>query len=78
MIEEGTERIEAQEEDEEVHLPAEVTEFENGRLWVHQEVLRLNVSVTNTLGMDISKTAEQLVHVHLGREREDQHTASYP
>lgn len=55
-----------------VDSPAEVTEFENGRLWVHQEVLRLNVSVTNTLGMDISKTAKQLVHVHLGEDKDDQ------
>lgn len=59
-----------------VNLPAEVTEFKNGRLWVHQEVLRLNVSVTNTLGMDISKTAKQLVHVHLGRNKDDQQSDS--
>lgn len=56
--------------------PAEVTEFENGRLWVHQEVLRLNVSVTNTLGMDISKTAKQLVHVHLGEDKGHQSSDS--
>lgn len=48
------------------YRPAKVTEFQDGRLRVHQEVLGLDVSVTHTLGMDISQTAEQLVHVHLG------------
>lgn len=51
--------------EQERNRPAKVTEFEDGRLWVHQEVLRLDISVTHTLGMDISQTAEQLVHVHL-------------
>ena len=47
------------------YRPAKVTEFEDGRLRVHEEVLGLDVSVTHTLGMDISQTAEQLVHVYL-------------
>lgn len=45
--------------------PAKVTQFEDGSLWVHKKVLGFDVSVTNTLGMDISQTAKQLVHVHL-------------
>lgn len=49
------------------YWPAKITKFENGCLWINQEVLRLNVSMTNALGMDIGQTAEQLVHVHLRR-----------
>lgn len=55
------------------YWPAKVAEFEDGRLWVHQEVLGLDVSVTHALGMDISQTAEQLVHVHLREDRECWH-----
>ena len=50
-------------------LPAKVAKFEHSSLWVEQEVLRLDVSVTHTIRMDIGQGAEQLVHVQLGSER---------
>lgn len=45
--------------------PAKVTQLEDGCLWVHQEVLGLDVSMTHALGMNIGQAPEQLVHVHL-------------
>lgn len=45
--------------------PAKVAQLEDGSFGVNKEVLGLDVSVTNTLGMDISQAAKQLVHVHL-------------
>lgn len=45
--------------------PAKVTQLQDGSFRVHQQVLGLDVSVTHTLGMDVSQTAKQLVHVHL-------------
>lgn len=52
--------------------PAKVTQLEDGSFWVDKQVLWLDVSVTHTLGMDISQTAKQLVHVHL-RNSQKQH-----
>lgn len=53
----------------EIFSPAEVTQLEDSGVWVDEQVLRLDVSVTHTLGMDVSQTAEQLVHVDLRRDR---------
>ena len=50
-------------------VPAKVAEFEHPRLWIEQEVLRLDVSVTHTIRMNVGQGAEQLVHVQLGSER---------
>lgn len=50
--------------------PAKVTQLEDGSFWVDQQVLGLDVSVTNPLGVDVSQTAEQLVHVHLRASQE--------
>lgn len=46
-------------------LPPEITQLEDSRLRVHQQVLGLDVSVTHALGMDVRQTAEQLIHIHL-------------
>lgn len=59
-------------------LPAEVTQFENGSFWVDEQVLGLDVSVTNALGMDISQTTKQLVHVHLRRSQHKQKNTRSP
>ena len=50
-----------------VCVPAEVAELENAGLWVEEEVLGLDVSVTDSIGMDVGQRPEQLVHVHLRR-----------
>ena len=55
-------------------LPAKVTQLEDGSFWVDEQVLRLDVSVTHALGMDISQTAKQLVHVHLRRSQHQSNT----
>lgn len=46
-------------------LPAKVAEFEDACLGVEEEVLRLDVSVTHTVGVDVGQRPKQLVHVHL-------------
>lgn len=51
-------------------LPAEVTELQYRCVRVHQQVLGLDVPMTHALGMDVSETAEQLVHVYLVRGEE--------
>lgn len=51
------------------YTPAKVTQLEDGSFWVDKQVLGLDVSVTHTLGMDVSQTAKQLVHVHLRRSQ---------
>ena len=51
-----------------VSVPAKVAELENGRLWIHQQVLGLDISVTHALGVDVGQATEELVHVHLGGE----------
>jgi len=47
------------------HRPAEVTEFENTSLRVQQQVLRLDVTMTDALRVKIRQTSEYLVHVEL-------------
>lgn len=44
---------------------AKVTQLEDSRFRVEQQVLRLDVSVTNALRVNVGQTAEQLVHVQL-------------
>lgn len=48
--------------------PAKVTQLEDGTFRIHKQVLRLDVSVTHALGMDVGKATEQLVHVNLRRK----------
>ena len=45
--------------------PAKVAEFEDARLCIEKKVLRFDVSVADSVGMDVGQRAEQLVHVHL-------------
>lgn len=45
--------------------PAEVAEFENGGLWIQQQILGLDVPMTDPERMDIGQAPEQLVHVQL-------------
>lgn len=44
---------------------AKVAEFENSSGWVEEEVLGLDVPVTDSKGVDVRQGAEQLVHVQL-------------
>ena len=54
-----------------MYEPAKVAKFEDASLWVEKKVLGFDVSVTDSVGMDVGQRAEQLVHVHLRRrERE--------
>ena len=45
--------------------PAEVTELQHGCLGVQQQVLGLDVTVTDPEGVDVGQAAEELVHVQL-------------
>lgn len=45
--------------------PAEVAEFENGGLWIQQQILGLDVPMTDPERMDVGQAPEQLVHVQL-------------
>lgn len=49
--------------------PAEVAEFQNGRLWIQQQILGLDVPMADPERVDVGQTPEQLVHVQLGREQ---------
>jgi len=40
------------------HTPAKVTQFEYSCVWVHQEILWLDVSMADALGMNIRQTAK--------------------
>ena len=54
-----------------MYEPAKVAKFEDASFWVEKKVLGFDVSVTDSVGMDVGQRAEQLVHVHLRRrERE--------
>ena len=54
-----------------MYEPAKVAKFEDASLWIEKKVLGFDVSVTDSVGMDVGQRAEQLVHVHLRRrERE--------
>jgi hypothetical protein len=44
---------------------AEVTELENARSRVQEEILRLNVSMTDSNRVDVGKRSEELIHVQL-------------
>lgn len=46
--------------------PAEIAEFEDGGVGVHQEVLGFDVAVTDALGVDVGQAPKKLVHVDLG------------
>ena len=50
-----------------MYEPAKVAKFEDASLWVEKKVLGFDVSVTDSVGMDVGQRAEQLVHVHLRR-----------
>lgn len=54
--------------------PAEVAEFENGGLWIQQQILGLDVPMTDPERMDVGQAPEQLVHVQL---HTDTHTHTY-
>ena len=49
----------------EVGAPAKVAQLEHAGLWVEQQVLRLDVSVADPVGVDVGQRAKQLVHVQL-------------
>ena len=48
--------------------PAEVAEFEHGGLWVQQQILGLDVPMTDPKRMYVGQAPEQLVHVQLHTE----------
>lgn len=48
--------------------PAKVAELEHGGLWVQQQILGLDVPMTDPKRMDIGQAPEQLVHVQLHTE----------
>lgn len=50
---------------------AKVAELENAAVWVEQQVLWLNVTMTNALRVDIGKCTEQLINIEL--DFEDRH-----
>jgi len=45
--------------------PPKITEFKNSRFRIQQQVLRLNVTVTDTLWVQVGKASEHLVHIEL-------------
>ena len=53
--------------------PSKVTEFEHTRLRVQQQVLWLDVSMTDALRVQVCQAAEHLVHVQLHT-----HTQTHP
>lgn len=47
---------------------AKVTQFQHSRFGIQQQVLWLDVAMTDAQRVDVSETSEQLVHVKLKRE----------
>lgn len=43
--------------------PAEVAELEHGGLWIQQQILGLDVPMTDPKRVDVGQAPEQLVHV---------------
>lgn len=54
--------------------PAKVTEFENGGLRIQQQILGLDVPMTDPERVDVGQAPEQLIHVQLHR---DTHTHTH-
>ena len=48
-------------------LPSKVTELQDSRLWIQEEILRLYVPMTHPIGMDVRQGPKQLIHVELHR-----------
>lgn len=48
--------------------PAKVAEFENSGLWIQQQILGLDIPMTDPKRMDVGQAPEQLVHVQLHAE----------
>ena len=46
-------------------LPSKVTELQDARLRIKEEVLGLDVSMTHSIGVDVRQRSEQLVHIEL-------------
>ena len=44
---------------------AKVTKFEDAAVWVKKQVLWLDVAVADTVGVDVGKRPEELIHVQL-------------
>ena len=55
----------------ELFSTSEVTKFENVRVGITQNVLRFDVSMANSLGMDVGNGPHQLICVDLHNERRD-------
>lgn len=49
-------------------LPAKVAEFENSSLWIQQQILGLDIPMTDPKRMDVGQAPEELVHVQLYTE----------
>lgn len=45
-----------------------VAELEDAGIWIEQKVLRLDITMTDTLGVDVRKRAEKLVDVDFDLE----------
>jgi len=44
---------------------AEVTQLKHARVWIEEQILRLNVTMANSLMVKIRKRPEKLIHVQL-------------
>lgn len=49
----------------------EITKLKNPSIWIEQEILRLDIAMADSLGVDVRKGTEQLVDVYL--DLEDRH-----
>jgi len=59
------------------YLPSEVAEFDDVSLRVKQQILRLDITMTDSEWVDIRQAAKQLVHVQLhARTHANAHTYS--
>ena len=47
---------------------AKIAELQNTSAWIQQQVLRLDITMANSLRMDIGEGAEQLVDIQLDLE----------
>lgn len=48
--------------------PAKVTELENSRLWIQQQILGFDVPMADTKRVNVGQAPEELVHIQLHRK----------
>lgn len=52
--------------------PAKVTELENSRLWIQQQILGFDVPMADTKRVNVGQAPEELVHIQLHRKTHTQ------